>query len=213
MRHAFFAFVVMGGCGGATVAVTDDGGVEAAADVRTDGPWSIDGRWILCDKPGECDIRPKSCCGTCGAPTPDDMIGVNWQKGDAYTQRVCGGTACAECFKEPDPNLAPVCRLMMVKVTCSAVDVRSDPMSECKTSQDCVLRYAGCCEPCAANDPSKLLALSVKGRAEYAANQCHPDAGACPKCAVVYPPGYEAVCNKMRHCEVAQVIADAGAGD
>ena len=97
---------------------------------------------------------------------------------------------------------------------CNAVDVRVDAMSACKTSQDCGLRYMGCCEACAANDPSKLIALSTTGRQEYAANQCHPDAGGCPKCAVIYPVGYEATCNTQTgHCEVGKVFGtDAGGG-
>ena len=210
MRHSFFAFVAVAvglgvACGGGTVAITNDGG---SSDAAKDGVAPPD--TFACNAPGECDIRPKSCCGTCGAPTTDDMIGVNWQKGGQYTSTVCAGAGCPACFKEPDPNLAPVCRAK----ACNAVDVRVDTMSACTTNQDCALRYSGCCEACAANDPSKLIALSSSGRQEYVANQCHPDAGGCPKCAVIYPPGYEAVCNTQTgHCEVGKLLgADAGGG-
>ncbi len=200
-------------CGGATA--PSGGSPDATTDVTTtDGSSTIDGGvpsdTFACGGAGECDIRPKSCCGACGSPTPSDMIAVNWQKLSVYDAKVCGNTACPDCASKPEPNLAPVCRAK----SCVAVDVRTDvALSGCKTDQDCGLRSAGCCEPCGSVDPSELIAVSSTGRGEYVANQCHPDAGGCPKCAVQYPAGYAARCNPTTlHCEVVMPLADAGGG-
>lgn len=197
-----FAFAVAVACGGATSSL--DGGPDSGA-----GEGSVPADTFTCNAPGECDIRPVSCCGQCGAPTPADMIGVNWQRGSAYTNTFCSGVGCPACFKEPDPNLAPVCRAS----SCKAIDVRvDDALSKCNTDPDCRLRFAGCCEFCNMGNAMQLIALSTSGAQEYGANQCHPDQGGCPKCAVMYPPGYAARCNPTtRHCEVVSGILDAGA--
>jgi hypothetical protein len=207
MRHVAvpFAFALVLGCGGSTAPDSGDGGTDAT----TDGSVSPD--LFACGGAGECDIRPQSCCGSCGSPTTTDMIAVNWQKGSAYGASVCGTNGgCPPCFNEPDPNLAPVCR----SKTCKAVDVRvDDALSRCKVDQDCRLRFPGCCESCGGTAPERLIALSNGGATEYVANQCKPDAGGCPKCAVFYPPGYAAICNPTTlHCEVGKVvILDSGA--
>jgi hypothetical protein len=197
------AFAVAVACGGTTA--TGDGGADASGDAA---PLDL----TSCSVPGECDIRPKSCCGMCGAPTPSDMISINWQKGSLYSSAACpGGAACPACFSEPDPNLAPVCR----SKACKAVDVRADDaLSACKTDTDCRLRFSGCCEFCSSGSAMKLIALSTAGAAEYGANQCHPDATGCPKCAVIYPPDRAARCNPTTlHCEVITINpVDAGGG-
>jgi hypothetical protein len=210
MRFTIPLVVLVGvACGGATA----DGDAGAPDASRTDASVG-DGATpdlFSCNAPGECDVRPKSCCGVCGAPTLKDMIGVNWQKGSAYAANVCGPSAnCPECAQLADPNLAPVCRAKQ----CLAVDVRVDSaLSACKQDVDCSLRYAGCCEPCGVQGPEALIALSSAGRGEYVANQCHPDAGGCPKCAVQYPPTFAARCNPSTlHCEVIPVAVDAGGG-
>lgn len=186
-------------CGGSTS--TTDGGSGNDGSIPPD--------FTSCNAPGECDIRPKSCCGSCGSPTPSDMLAVNWQKGGAYQSAMCAMTACPACAMEPNPNLAPFCR----SKSCNAVDVRTDSVSACAIDTDCRLRFAGCCEYCTDPSASKLIAIATSGNAEYTANQCHPDQGGCPKCAVMYPPGYAARCNPMsKHCEVVMVnISDAGA--
>jgi len=208
MRHLAlpFAFAVVAACGGSTAPISGDAG----ADATTDGGPSPD--LLACTAPGECDIRPQSCCGSCGAPTSADMIGINWQKGSAYQTSVCANTGCPACAMEPDPNLAPVCRAK----ACKAVDVRvDDALSRCTVDQDCRLRYPGCCE-CGgvpAPTPDRLIALSNSGATEYVANQCKPNASGCAKCAVMYPVGYEAICNPATlHCEVSKVTGLDGGG-
>jgi len=202
---SFFAFAVFVACGGSTAPVSGDAGTDAT----TDGSPSPD--LFACGAAGECDIRAQSCCGSCGSPTPADMIAVNWQKGSAYGASVCPpNSGCPACFNEPDPNLAPVCR----SKACKAVDVRVDEaLSACKVDQDCRIRFPGCCEGCTGTAPEKLIALSTTGFAEYVANQCHPGASGCPKCAIQYPAGYEARCNPTTlHCEVGKLTGLDGGG-
>jgi hypothetical protein len=109
-----------------------------------------------------------------------------------------------------DPNLLGVCRA----TKCSAIDLRADVMSACQADSDCVLRMGtGCCESCSGADPSTIVAVSQSGYAELKSNACRPDDGPCSKCAVQYPPGYEAKCDpSTKHCRVATGIFDAGTG-
>jgi hypothetical protein len=189
------AFAFTAACGGTVVGVGPDGGGG--------GDGSAPPSLAACSGPGVCQLTSRSCCGTCGQPTVGDMVGVHMDKESAYRSLACSGgdQACPACAGQPNPDLTAVCR----KQTCQAVDVSTDDaLSGCNADTDCVLRYANtCCEPCGGAPAGELIALSTSGSAEYRANVCRPDSGACSRCLVAYPPLVKATCNpQTKHCEV-----------
>lgn len=153
-----------------------------------------------CGAPDSCVVVPRSCCGSCGAATPADMIGLESSRASAYRTSVCSGTGCPACFQQQDPFLQGFC----ADGRCTAVDLHVDPMTACASDGDCQLRYAGCCEPCGA-PLGGLLALNPTQIATYRGKLC-PVAPACPKCLVRYPDAAKAVCDKATgHCVVTGI--------
>jgi hypothetical protein len=58
----------------------------------------------------ECVLTPMSCCGSCGAVTPDDAATVNAQYLDAFRSQACDGPGlCPACFMENDPRVGALC--------------------------------------------------------------------------------------------------------
>lgn len=141
----------------------------ADAPVRTDAPS------LACDVPSACTLRPASCCGSCGAATPDDMIALPNGEVAAYVAAVCEGVPCPECARPNDPYLIATC----TAGECVAVDLHAHPFTECASSTDCVLSPAQCCacgllsegETIAHNPAAGGLGMLI----------CDPDAD-CPPC-------------------------------
>lgn len=174
-----------------TDATTDAPSTDAPPSETTDA-----GGFGACTGPGQCTVVPQSCCGSCGAATSTDMIGVATDRASAYRSFVCEGAGCPTCYREQDPFLQAFCKAG----ACTAVDLHESPLTDCTADSDCRLRYAPCCEPCGA-PTSPLIALPVSQLSAYRALVCAPDT-ACPKCATSYPPSAKAVCNKG-HCDVS----------
>ncbi len=152
--------------------------------------------WAACQQPGECVVSPASCCGSCGAPTPGDMDGVNKSKLGDHSSDVCPGVqGCPACFAETSQDLLGVCRAS----TCQAIEVSKDAISACDSDADCVLR-AGCCNCQGSPQKSAYAAVSKAGLAEYQANVCSSD-GDCG-CPAPSAPKFKAVCGATKHCEV-----------
>lgn len=152
--------------------------------------------WAACTAPGQCVVAPASCCGSCGAPTPGDMEGVNQSKLSEHATGACpGGQGCPACFMETSKDLLGVCRAS----TCQAIEVSKDAISACGVDADCVVR-AGCCDCQLSTEKSAYTAVSKAGLAEYTANACGAgvDCG-CPSPSV---PKFKAVCGATKHCEV-----------
>jgi hypothetical protein len=204
-------------CGGKT----DDGGSgtygDASSDVSADV--SIDttpipdvakdapsdgspGDLAACTGGGQCELASPGCCGApCGVPKLSDYVGIHKGNESAYKSLTCadpGGTPCPGCAVRPDPNLTAFC----IGTRCTAIDVRTDPVSACKTDADCRLRYAPCCE-CGASDPHELIALAVSQASAYMNQVCDPSE-TCAKCATAYPASEKAICDAATgHCMVS----------
>ena len=182
--------VFAGACGSRTLE-------EIPGDAQVDTQPEADATdFASCDGPGACLLVPKSCCGTCGAATPTDMIGVASSQAGAYRAFVCEGSACPACAMQQDAFLQSFCQ----DGACAAIDLHTDPMTACTADTDCTLRYASCCEPCG-GPTSGLLALRTDRIADYLAQICAPDT-MCPLCAVIYPPDHHAACDATGHCNV-----------
>ena len=171
---------------GATDSGRDGGAVDSGgADGGVMDSGGAIPRWQRCTVASDCVVVSVDCCGSCGQPSPGDMIGVNSGRISDYRGGRCDGVACPACFMEPDPNLIATCDAGQ----CQAVDVRTDPVSACSTDSDCSLRTNTCCA-CSSSEP-----IAVSG--DFSALVCDGDE-VCPECAPAFP-GWEAVCN-AGHC-------------
>lgn len=178
-----------GGSGGSTATTTS---------TTTSGSTTPPDDFYSCDGPGQCVLATPGCCPGCGVPELGAFVAVNSAKTDAYFKFVCPEpTPCPECVSQPNPNLFAYCQAGK----CVAADVRSDPVSQCKTDADCHLRNgSSCCETCGV-DPSNVVAVSSQAPQPIETLVCPPDAG-CPKCAAQYPDGWFAVCGEAGHCSI-----------
>jgi hypothetical protein len=178
----------------ADAASGDDGG----GDVDSGGPILDGGRDTgsivhACDGPSGCTLRPESCCGLCGAPTPDDLIALPDSEVESYVASVCAGVGCPECAGMLDPYLLATCRAS----ACVAVNLHVDPLTECTTTSDCQLAPSECCA-CGLLGVGQVIAFNP-ARGSIAALTCDPDAD-CPPCVPDFS-GTSAICNAGR-CEV-----------
>lgn len=134
-----------------------------------------------CASPTECELLPESCCGRCGAATPDDMIGVHRDDVAANRDLACmGGTiGCPECAMPQDPFLVATCELR----ACVARDLHALPLTECAADSDCVLAPHTCCA-CGVLGIDEVVAYNP-ARGELSALICDPGAP-CPPCVPVF---------------------------
>ncbi|HVU05410.1 MAG TPA: hypothetical protein VHE30_26870 [Polyangiaceae bacterium] len=154
--------------------------------------------YATCTGPGQCVALVPGCCGTCGAPTLQDVAGVNADKQDDFRAATCGDPhpVCPACPTALEPNLVAFCEAS----TCRAHDVREEDLSACTKDDDCRLRYPDCCETCGPN-PSLLIAIATSRAEDYREKTCKTGQS-CPKCAVFYPAGWSATCGADEHCHV-----------
>jgi hypothetical protein len=150
--------------------------------------------WAACGAPGECIVRPESCCGQCGAATRGDAIGVNAAQQAAYVAIACaGGTGCPECYTPQDPTLLATC----AGGACAVADLLELPLTECTADADCRIRTRDCCE-CGGNTSLEaLIAIRADGEAAFTALACDPGQG-CDDCLPSYPPPAQAECHAGR---------------
>jgi hypothetical protein len=144
-----------------------------------------------CTGHADCALRATTCCGTCGAPTRDDVIALRVDALDDYSSAVCGpqGAMCPACAALPNRKLFATCAAGV----CQVVDLTQSTVTACSSDGDCVVRTPECCE-CGANmDFLSLVAIAAARRAEFESLVCQPTS-ACPECAPVYPPNVVAVC-------------------
>lgn len=214
MRAFAFLFVtaLASACGGRTVdeSTASDASADGSADAVVDAAPNL----VTCTGPGQCALVPVTCCGTCSVPALADYTAVHERKTAEHFARVCGPepVACPGCAPmKLDDSLQAWCRFPSggggggrPAGTCTAIDVREEPVSACATDADCVLRHSPCCEPCD-EVREDLVALTPSSIEAYRRAVCVGDE-ACPRCASRYPADARAMCNPTtKHCEVAWV--------
>lgn len=196
------------GCGGKTLQEEPaDGGTSDAPSSDTGLP--VD--WTSCSGPGQCVITARTCCGTCGEPTLGDMTAVRADRESSYRTSVCGTepVACPGCASmKLDDSLQAWCLLgpsgSAPPGKCTAVDVRTEPVSACATDADCILRHSSCCEPCDERRDD-LVALARGSIEAYRSKVCVGDE-ACSRCMSRYPADAIARCDAVKkHCVVTWV--------
>lgn len=169
--------LVVIGCSDSHGRADDAGSSPIDAAALPDAAVRDSGSTPECDVPSECVLLPASCCGRCGAPTPDDMIAIPVAHQMEYVSMVCGGgtIGCPECASPWDPYLVATCR----ERRCEAVDLHADPRTECVTASDCTLAPIQCCA-CGALGMDQVVAYNP-ARGSIGALVCDPDAD-CPPC-------------------------------
>jgi hypothetical protein len=198
LSSPFVAFLFCVGCGGQTTADTDggvDASVDGAGDTASDVAIDTAIDFFSCAGPGECVLGYATCCGPCGIPKLSDYVSVNRSKAEDWAKKNCATPVpCPDCVVFDDKAFVAVCQAGK----CGAIDVRTDPVTECATDTDCVLRTAECCE--CGGDVEHPIALAKKSVTAYTALVCKPGTG-CPECAPSYPATYKAVCDPAtKHC-------------
>lgn len=204
MRSALLsAFLFLVACGGQTTAEPTDGSTDgttdAGSDVAVDTGTDTGVDYFSCVAAGDCVLGFNTCCGPCGIPKLTDYTAVNKAKAEAWAKKACATPIpCPDCVVWDERSLMAFC----TAGKCTAVDVRTDPVSECATDADCVLRTAECCE--CGGDVAHPIAIARKSLSAYAGKVCPPDTG-CTECAPVYPSTFRPACDATKHC-VAQAV-------
>jgi len=150
--------------------------------------------WAECNDSDECVAVPASCCGQCGAATPDDMIGVNREFQSAYRVDVAcagGGEDCPLCAATQDPNLVAVC----LSNRCEARDLRDTGVSVgCMEDSDCMLASPTCCAGCGILGEDSLIAIERGAQAQLLEELACSETVTCDACTGEPDPSLSAVC-------------------
>jgi hypothetical protein len=169
------------GQSGAGGTVGANGGSAGSAGTAND--------WRACELNRDCVVRPRSCCGNCGAATPGDSIAINRGNGSGYTLAVCQSSGCPACYAPPDPMLQAGC----TNGKCEVFDLRTRALTMCMIDSDCRLRTSSCCE-CGGNVALEaLIAIRAEAGWEYEQLVCDPNTP-CDDCAPPYPELARARC-------------------
>ncbi len=96
----------------------------------------------VCDGPGQCQVVPRSCCGTCGSATEDDAIAVNVE---AEERSECAGSKCPRCTEAPNADRAHQLVAVCEKKTCRLLKLDRLPLTACRADADCVPVPVDCC--------------------------------------------------------------------
>jgi hypothetical protein len=190
------------GDGGATVDAAVDGD-GAAVDATPD--------LTACTGPGQCVLVPTGCCAACTRPTLDNQRAVRAERRALDRSLTCGPTppTCPTCPSVVyDGSIQAVCRSPdgAAPPRCVAIDVRTEPLSACKTDDDCMLRTAGCCAECAPSGfrppHENVIALARDARLAYQALVCR-DGETCGLDCEYRHPAIHAVCDReTNHCRI-----------
>ncbi|MBK7396505.1 MAG: hypothetical protein IPJ34_09455 [Myxococcales bacterium] len=217
MRTLVLALAFLVGCGAKTSETNpDDGGTDGGSDTPTsDTAIDVGVDLTFCTGAGQCAVTPITCCGTCSSPTLGDTKAVRKDKVAIDRSLTCGPTPppCPGCaVMKLDDSIQAVCRFGgggggggAPAGRCTAIDVRTEPVSACETDTDCVLRSSGCCDECAPTR-DQIIAINTKAIPSWRAEVCVGDE-VCSRCLTKPPPGIAATCDPAtKHCRVVDLL-------
>lgn len=192
-------------CGGATESNLFNGSDGGSGDGGSSGNADGGSRPTLaslqtCERPGTCELGATGCCGLNCQPATQ-LIGIRRGEAQNVIAATCdqaGPVACPACASKPDPNVQAFCE----SGKCTVVDLRTDELSSCSNADECVLRYASCCQSCEGGSVDQIVAVR-EGREDDLASQLCTGTERCDRCLPVFPPNVRATCNPTtRHCQV-----------
>lgn len=155
-----------------------------------------------CTNGMDCMLASPGCCGVCDSPnvTAHDFIAYN-RKYANQGLTCAGDVACGAC---PPPEGEGASKFFVpncVQQQCVVEDVRTSPLSACKTDMDCRLRVGkGCCPGC---NGQELIAVRSDG--SFDKQVCGDLALPCDDCEAKPDPSAVAICGPDQHCLVAYV--------
>ena len=143
-----------------------------------------------CITSSECAIRSISCCGSCGAPTRDDVIAMRRDALSDYTPADCG-MGCPACAMLGDSTLLASCD----DGICTVLDLQLHRSPECMSNTDCAVRTQACC-PCGSGTGMGEL-VAISDSAAYEVLVCGGSVD-CDDCVPEYPLQVTAACESGR---------------
>lgn len=201
----FFVGVVVVACGGATESNLFVGSDAGAGGDGSSGGADGSSKPTLeslqtCTRPGTCELGATGCCGINCQPATQ-LIGIRRGEAQNVITATCDRSqpiACPGCDAKRDPNIQAFCE----SGRCTVVDLRTDDLSSCSNADDCILRYASCCQSCEGGSVDEIVAIR-KGREDDLSAQLCSGTERCDRCLPVFPPNVRASCNPTtRHCQV-----------
>lgn len=193
-----------GGCGG------NMNNYDTLAACQKACPNDKPPQYDACQVASDCVVRGASCCGVCDGPgvTAHDLV--------AYNKKFPSPVACPVGLRGADaafpapPIVCDVCAPTpyrqgtlkyfvpdCVQGQCVVTDLRSSPLTACKSHDDCRVRHgSGCCESCNSDD-----VLAVRNDGSFEKLVCSGSPTPCPLCL---PPIGDAVafCGAGGRCEL-----------
>ena len=155
-----------------------------------------DNDWAACGHDTDCVIASSGCCDACEPVQDQQLVAINrvYTYGNKYQNTQCPtGAACAPCPTATEyDGTRKYFKAVCSSGDCTVQDVRTSPLTECKSDADCVLRDgADCCEGC---DGSGFVPVNKN------ANFCDSLGTACDACVSTGAEKYQSVCGGGGHC-------------
>lgn len=162
-----------------------------------------------CTQNSDCTVTGTGCCGVCDSPdlTAHDLIAYNKQYAGllqcnyALDLAPPGSGATAPVACAPCPPVAggamkyfvPQC----VQKQCVVTDLRNSPVTACKTSDECKVRYGtSCCEGCGGGD-----LIGTRNDGSFEKLVCGGAPTPCPAC-LPQPTNAVPYCSALGRCDV-----------
>ncbi|MBX3184390.1 MAG: hypothetical protein KF915_17310 [Polyangiaceae bacterium] len=181
-----------GGAGGSSAAGGTGGGFSGSGGVGGEVSFSS------CERPSDCVVTHRTCCGACGQATAEDRVAVHRDRVDGYREYACRddlGT-CPGCFGDPDPYLVATCVHGESGGQCAVIDLRATDGTSCSTGTDCRVRLNTCCN-CGVATDDNVVAVNRGGSEQLDTQLCEDICKELDPCVTVPDfSGYGSACDQ-----------------
>jgi len=188
-------------CGGESDNSSSTGGAPGTGATGAGGMMGSGGSVAIstqCQVHADCAVNSASCCGSCGAPTQNDVIAIATSDVAAYRAAACGTkpVACPACATGSNLRFLATCE----SGSCKVIDLGNSPVTACTSDADCTLRATACCECGAPMELGSLVAISSNAGTGFSALVCDANQ-VCAMCMPQYPTNIKLSCT-AGHCVI-----------